>query len=280
MKTIIGIAIAGALSVGAANAAIVPPQGNGELIELVVDTSTHQVYARGLGSADLEQAILPASSILSQPTYDALPPTSLPVDTGHPLPIPSVNPDANLTTFLAQNGGHDSFQFAIIGGGTGTAGATGNNPGAKVGAFTSTQTLAAGSLAVPLSSAINGLNANLLADVTTLNGAIGGTAGDGTSANVSAYFTDASPIFSYYGANIPLLQDLGKSVNLYAMTGDKSTVATAQLYTAGLISMDATGKLSVSSVPLPAAVWLFGSGILGLAGIGRRRKTEVVELSA
>jgi hypothetical protein len=31
-------------------------------------------------------------------------------------------------------------------------------------------------------------------------------------------------------------------------------------------------SLYVSAVPVPAAVWLFGSGLLGLAGIARRRK--------
>ncbi|VAW68716.1 hypothetical protein MNBD_GAMMA09-1861 [hydrothermal vent metagenome] len=30
---------------------------------------------------------------------------------------------------------------------------------------------------------------------------------------------------------------------------------------------------TISSVPIPAAVWLFGSGLLGLAGVARRRKT-------
>ena len=30
--------------------------------------------------------------------------------------------------------------------------------------------------------------------------------------------------------------------------------------------------LSGTAVPLPAAVWLFGSGLLGLAGISRRKK--------
>ena len=29
---------------------------------------------------------------------------------------------------------------------------------------------------------------------------------------------------------------------------------------------------SVSTVPVPAAVWLFGSGLLGLVGIARRKK--------
>jgi len=37
-----------------------------------------------------------------------------------------------------------------------------------------------------------------------------------------------------------------------------------------LISKDM--QLSVSAVPVPAAVWLFGSGLLGLVGVGRRKK--------
>ena len=30
--------------------------------------------------------------------------------------------------------------------------------------------------------------------------------------------------------------------------------------------------VSISAVPVPAAAWLFGSGLLGLAGISRRKK--------
>jgi hypothetical protein len=30
---------------------------------------------------------------------------------------------------------------------------------------------------------------------------------------------------------------------------------------------------AVSAVPVPAAVWLFGSGLLGLVGISRRKKS-------
>ena len=32
------------------------------------------------------------------------------------------------------------------------------------------------------------------------------------------------------------------------------------------------GTISVSAVPIPAAVWLFGSGLIGLIGIARRKK--------
>jgi hypothetical protein len=31
--------------------------------------------------------------------------------------------------------------------------------------------------------------------------------------------------------------------------------------------------IQTSAVPLPAAAWLFGAGLIGLAGVARRRKT-------
>ena len=36
---------------------------------------------------------------------------------------------------------------------------------------------------------------------------------------------------------------------------------------------DFTGLVGVSTVPVPAAVWLFGSGLIGLIGIAKRKKT-------
>jgi len=39
-------------------------------------------------------------------------------------------------------------------------------------------------------------------------------------------------------------------------------------------------RLSVSAVPLPGAVWLFGTGLVGLIGVGRRRKPKQEKDSA
>lgn len=41
----------------------------------------------------------------------------------------------------------------------------------------------------------------------------------------------------------------------------------------GSFSMDTLAVTTVSAVPVPAAVWLFGSGLVGLIGIARRRRT-------
>ncbi len=74
MKTVIGLAIAGILSIGTASASIGLPNGNGELMVLVVDTTTHDAYVRGLGT--FIQNLQPASSIKSSAVYNTTDPSS------------------------------------------------------------------------------------------------------------------------------------------------------------------------------------------------------------
>ena len=63
------------------------------------------------------------------------------------------------------------------------------------------------------------------------------------------------------------------SLSLYRYFYNPDASSATQLY--GSINIDsATGVVSynaVSAVPVPAAVWLFGSGLMGLVGVARRR---------
>jgi hypothetical protein len=65
---------------------------------------------------------------------------------------------------------------------------------------------------------------------------------------------------------------LGQSVNLYALTGNGGTGQVQSYLLSTAFTLTQAGTLTTqSAVPLPAAVWLFGSGLLGLLGVGRRR---------
>ena len=59
------------------------------------------------------------------------------------------------------------------------------------------------------------------------------------------------------------------SASLFSGTWTLAFNAAAGLATAATLTWNPT---STGAVPLPAAVWLLGSGLMGLAGVGRRRK--------
>lgn len=74
----------------------------------------------------------------------------------------------------------------------------------------------------------------------------------------------------------------GSSETLYAVTGNNGTGngSSLQSYILGTISLatlanGAALTLTAPAVPLPAALWLLGGGLLGLAGVGRRRTAAV-----
>jgi len=61
-------------------------------------------------------------------------------------------------------------------------------------------------------------------------------------------------------------QGTGPGIN----TGDFANTALL-----GSFSLSTSGNLTYAPVPLPAAVWLFGAGLMGLVGVARRRRETV-----
>jgi hypothetical protein len=75
------------------------------------------------------------------------------------------------------------------------------------------------------------------------------------------------------------ISSLGTAVTLYGITGNcgtgctgsQNSGTTSQTYAIGTVSLSSAGVLTFAPVPLPGAVWLLASGLLGLLGVSRRR---------
>ena len=78
-------------------------------------------------------------------------------------------------------------------------------------------------------------------------------------------FTDVS----IDGADTPL--PLTGSFGFELLDADVNTIS-AFVDSYGAISATGSEVPPPSAVPVPAAVWLFGSGLLGLVGVARRKK--------
>lgn len=69
--------------------------------------------------------------------------------------------------------------------------------------------------------------------------------------------------------------DLEDGMDFYVVASMGATAKNGYANGWDTLTMDfdnASGLTAVSAIPVPAAVWLFGSGLLGLVGIARRRK--------
>jgi hypothetical protein len=118
------------------------------------------------------------------------------------------------------------------------------------------------------STACNNANPCIATSATSPNWAVGdlGASLGGLASSSNAAGTVGGAALNFYqivGAGSALTaQTLNQFKNA---TGD----ATWTLSASGDLQYTVPGQ--ISAVPLPAAVWLFGSGLLGLAGIGRRK---------
>jgi hypothetical protein len=172
---------------------------------------------------------------------------------------------------LGQQAGN-TIQWAVMGGGGQPSGAlqfvttdTNSNLGTLTGRSGT-------NLGHWVSGIIN--TANLVATNTGSNADVFATSASGAAGwDPTILVANASNWYSNGPTN--LVTGLGTSATLYGVTG-VSAISTNLVGTTALgnVTLTAAGLVfstAAAPVPLPAAIWLLGSGLLGLFGIGRRK---------
>jgi hypothetical protein len=177
--------------------------------------------------------------------------------------------DSNLSAFLGEVGSN-TLVWSVMGGG-GVAG------GAPV--FVTT---------APKSNPIATNGQNLIGswlsgfdtNINNINGIIGAATSlkikdnsllSGTGYNPQALAADAA---NWYGNQVNFITGEGTVTTLYSVTATGQQAANTATVTPRFnVTLDANGLeySAISAVPLPAAVWLLGSGLLGLVGVARRK---------
>ena len=294
MKTITKFLLAGtALAAAGANAAtinVVPTApGGSDIVLFVTDTANNATFVQDLG-INVDSLGVTTSSVTSDVAANKMysifgtatvGPLSNPVVSSTILNSSGV--DTALQAFLSANSG-GTFIWGLEGAATGD-GSTGAGQARTVATI-------AGSPTQVAADAVSGTpttNASrlFLNEPTSTNA-------NGSASTVNSFFSLVNQ-----GTNSPYGVGTNNGGQAAAAIGAGQTAALggtmylyelastgvgldASLYGSGVsITVNSDGSISgITSgggtpVPLPAAIWLLGSGVLGLFGIGRRRKVAV-----
>lgn len=246
-------ALVAALTMGAAmqaNAAIDNfSTGNGELFFNIRDNVNLQSYILDL-NVNLNN-FLPSNTTTTNVTYAA---------------------DANLQNFLGSGSGN--YNWSVM---------AGDSTGGTVAGDIRYATTTNDSVNVGANTNIQLVNYRLVDTdlLTNVNGAIGANNSLISPSTSPAY--DAASIDTWSN-NSPFnatASGVGNSLDFWLLTNSGSTIGTftknnkinVDQY-AGQWNLASNGDLSFTSaapVPLPPAVWLLGSALVGLVGVGRRK---------
>jgi hypothetical protein len=276
MKTLIRIAVAGALMAGyaTAQAQSLPSSGSSDLWLFVSDQTSKTTFAEDTGvslSSIMGGSYTANASLASKPANF------------------SVAASGALTSYLnaASSAGH-TLEWSVLGAqfdGTNGANDPGNRtPGTAIEVFD----FASGA------SADNKVKGMIFSNGATLDngweGDLNGLKNAGYTAGGTTY-TLNNQNYGVWGNGLGAVPGstnlygtgidqsgvaLNQQVSLYGVTGNSSAGKLQSYLLGSNLSLSNAGVLSVSSVPLPAAVWLFGSGLLGLIGVGRRKAAAAV----
>jgi hypothetical protein len=269
MNTTIKLAVAGALSLGAiaAHADIALP---------ATDSSTVLVFAEVLTSGGTVLASYAAN-------------TGVSVTSAFNGVNATYAGDANLAALFAADGTGDTLVWAVQGGQYTGLNTTGVQKAAGSTNIVSTLTNPS-QVASKNTGNLVAMNTGLTNFVPNLNTNIdnngNGTSVEGASAATAGIWdlNTTSGASAWFGQSLVTPITGTGTVALYSITGGGtattgSATTKIPLLTNGTVTFSAAGvtfatNSSPPPVPLPPAVWLLGSGLLGLAGVARRKAAK------
>jgi hypothetical protein len=282
MNMIVKSAVAGVLALGATGAyALGIPANNSSDLVLVVQNTANPANVYVLDTGISIDSVMPTSSLAPAGSTTSLSTAIAGINQ-------TIAASPTLQSFFAANpvaGDAWTIEAAQYSGSTPTASPTNAN----------TKVVGAGKVIFTSPSNPNNTAQATLANLQNIAGGIQNDLTQpadalglkplltATEASTGASYT-AGAATKYSLFSVSDLAAVGtSSVALYGLTGNVAAgqpAAGIQSYILGSVSLDSTGLLSISGnstapVPLPAAVWLFGSGLMGLVGVSRRRKAAV-----
>jgi len=268
MNTIVKLSVASALAMGAitAHASISQPSsGSSDLI----------LFAEVLNSANGVVASYAGDTGVATPSASGGVTTQL-----------TNSSDSALSALFAADASGDTIVYAVQGGYYGGADTAGKFAPAGYANFATTTTNAAALAGTTVGGLITWANIGTTIGYLNTNFA-GGKSVEGTNpatAGVWDQVTTPSDIYSWFASGPVTAVTLGTAETLYGVTGGGSktgpvtvsTLGTVQLTAAGLqFTANGGGGGGTTAVPVPPALWLLGSGLLGLAGVARRKSIKV-----
>ena len=287
MKTMTKVVLSSAVLAGAAAAAHAqtvpvpdPSTDASELIFIVQSiggTNSGDTYDLVLnaGTGTASNSYLTSAQVNS-PGVAAVDGTSAGVIYGDAGFSVSLAGDSALSTFISTAGGASNVRWGVMGGAY-IGGAT-NATLKKVGNVLIATTGTAGSIvSVGETGLLDTITVDLSTDIKGLNGG-SFDAFDGVTNGFPASPGTDNQNFDLYGNGVVQGAAVGSTNSLYGITGNGTTANDGLAYLLGTFTFNGT-TLSFtgeqSAVPIPAAGWLLGSGLLGLLGISRRRRDPV-----
>jgi hypothetical protein len=259
MKNLVKLGVAGALALGgsmAAHATITVPTSSGTTGDVILWADVFN------SSGSLVEAFVGDTGV----SVDSIGAGNKPSSTYDP---------STLSSLLALATGTNTIMWVLEGGG-GHSGASGGSPylvsaapsltaiGQQDGqTLTNWGTGISGSIA----NSVNPLVGTGTSALSTSDAAIGGT-------DFNPITVGVEDAHNWWGSTGNITTTgLGTQANFYLATASGQAVGDAatltNLFFATLTSSGLTYTSSV--VPIPAALWLLGSGLLGLAGVARRK---------